>query len=557
MTVEQAPAPAGGRAAWAREVERAFAKAPERAAARRTPSGLPREPLYAPAAADAAFEARVGWPGEPPFLRGVQATMYRGRLWTMRQYAGFGTPAQTNARFKTLLEAGQTGLSVAFDLPTQIGYDSDAGVALGEVGKVGVPISTIDDMEELLEGIPLDRVSISMTINASAVVLLALVVAVARRRGLAPDALRGTIQNDILKEYIARGTFRFPIAPSMRLVTDTFRYAAAAMPRWNPISISGYHIREAGSTAPQELAFTFADAVAYVEAARAAGLDPDLFMPQLSFFFAAHSDLLEETAKFRAARRLWASLARDRLGAKDPASWRCRFHVQTGGVTLTARQPQVNVVRVALQALSAVLGGCQSLHTNGMDEALSLPTEASALLALRTQQVIAYESGAADTIDPLGGSWAVEAMTDQVEAEARRLLERIDAAGGMVAAIEAGLPQGLIQRAAYEHQQAVERGDRVVVGVNRFQVDDEAAPAPFRVDEAIAAERTARLAAFRAARDPAAVARHLDGLAAAARAPGAPLVEPIVAAVLDRVTLGEIMGTLAGVFGEYEGADHY
>ncbi len=545
------------RADYEQQVQRTTARAPERAPAFTTPSGLPRERLYAPDGPDRDYLEREGWPGLFPFTRGIQPTMYRGRHWTMRQYAGFGSPAETNARFKALLAAGQTGLSVAFDLPTQIGYDSDASIAAGEVGKVGVPISTIDDLEELRDGIPLEQISISMTINSSAAVLLALLVAVARRRGLDPSALRGTTQNDILKEYVARGTFRFPIAPSMRLVTDTFRYCSTSLPRWNPISISGYHIREAGSTAPQELAFTFADGIAYVEAARAAGLDVDAFMPQLSFFFAAHSDLLEEVAKFRAARRLWAKIARDRLGARDPQSWRCRFHVQTGGVTLTARQPENNIVRVALQALSAVLGGCQSLHTNGMDEALALPTEASAVLALRTQQVIAYETGVADTVDPLGGSHAVEALTDRVEAEAAALLEKIDASGGMVAAIQAGLPQRLIQQAAYEHQKAVETGERVVVGVNRFETQDDVQPAVFRVDPAVEEARAARLATFRAARDADRVRARLAELEAAAKKPGAPLVETIVEAVLDRVTLGEVMGTLAGVFGEYEGADHY
>jgi methylmalonyl-CoA mutase N-terminal domain/subunit len=539
-----------------RLVERTLAKAPERAPAFLTPSGLPRERVYAPEPLEGPPE-RVGWPGLYPFTRGIQPTMYRGRHWTMRQYAGFGSPTETNARFKALLAAGQTGLSCAFDLPTQIGYDSDASIASGEVGKVGVPISTLDDMEELLDGIPLDRTSISMTINSSAAVLLALLVAVARRRGLDPKVLRGTTQNDILKEYVARGTFRFPIVPSMRLVTDTFRYASASLPHWNPISISGYHIREAGSTAPQELAFTFADGIAYVEAARAAGLDVDAFMPQLSFFFAAHSDLLEEVAKFRAARRLWAKLARDRLGAKDAASWRCRFHVQTGGVTLTARQPENNIVRVALQALSAVLGGCQSLHTNGMDEALALPTESSAVLALRTQQVIAYETGVADTVDPLGGSFAVEALTDRVEAEATALLRKIDDAGGMVKAIEAGLPQRLIQQAAYEHQKAVETGERVVVGVNRFATEQDVQPAVFRVDPAVEQARAERLAAFRGRRDAGRARERLAALEVAANKPGAPLVEAIVDAVLDHVTLGEVMGTLARVFGEYEGADFY
>ncbi len=538
---------------WSKVVAKTLQKAPEREPAFVTGSGLPRERAYAPGEVD----AKVGWPGLYPFTRGIQPTMYRGRLWTMRQYAGFGSPKETNARFKALLAAGQTGLSCAFDLPTQIGYDSDASIAAGEVGKVGVPISTLDDLEELLDGIPLEKISISMTINSSAAVLLSLLVALARRRGLDPAVLRGTTQNDILKEYIARGTFRFPAGPSLRLVVDTFRYCAEKLPEWNPISISGYHIREAGSTAPQELAFTFADAIAYVEAARAAGLDPDAFMPQLSFFFAAHSDLLEEVAKFRAARRLWARIARERLGAKDPASWRCRFHVQTGGVTLTARQPQNNVVRVALQALAAVFGGCQSLHTNGMDEALALPTEQSALLALRTQQVIGHESGVTDTVDPLGGSWAVEALTDRVEAEAVAIIEKIDKLGGMLKAIEGGFPQRAIQQAAYEHQQAVDGGKKVVVGVNKFTQDDEVTPAVFRVDETVAAARAERLKAYRAARDGAATEAALGRLRSAAKTAGSPLMEEIIAAVEAKATLGEVMATLAKEFGEYEGADHY
>jgi methylmalonyl-CoA mutase, N-terminal domain len=548
---------------YARRVEKAQARFPERKPRFDTASGLEHARLYAPQdssqadSGQADYERRLGYPGAFPFTRGVQPTMYRGRLWTMRQYAGFGTPAQTNERFKTLLEAGQTGLSVAFDLPTQIGYDSDDSIAMGEVGKVGVPISTVEDMETLLDGIPLDKISISMTINSSAIVLLSMLVAVARRRGVDPAKLRGTTQNDILKEYIARGTFRFPVAPSMRLVTDTFRYCANSLPRWNPISISGYHIREAGSTAPQELAFTFADGIAYVEAACAAGLEVDAFMPRLSFFFAAHSDFLEEVAKFRAARRLWARLARERMGAKDPKSWCCRFHVQTGGVTLTARQPENNVVRVALQALSAMLGGCQSLHTNGKDEALALPSEESALLALRTQQVIAHETGLADTIDPLGGAFALEDLTDRVEAEAEAILRKLDDQGGMVAAIDRGIPQEMIHAAAYETQRAIDDGRKVVVGVNQFTIDDEVEPAVFQVDPAAERERTERLAKFRAGRDEARVQEHRAKLEAAVRTSGAPLMETIVDAVDDRVTLGEVMSTLAAVFGEYDAADHY
>ena len=543
-------------AEYERLVAEATREAKEQKARFETPSGIERRRLYTGADVRDENEA-IGIPGAAPYTRGVQATMYRARHWTMRQYAGFGSPAETNARFKRLLEEGQTGLSVAFDLPTQIGYDSDDSLALGEVGKVGVPISSIHDMETLLADLPLDKVSISMTINSSAIVLLAYLVAVAKRRGLDPSRLSGTLQNDILKEYVARGTFRFPIAPSMRLVTDTFRYCARSLPKWNPISISGYHMREAGATAVQELAFTFADGIAYVQAAKEAGLAPDAFMPRLSFFFACHSDLLEEVAKFRAARRLWAKIAKETLGAKDERSRRCRFHVQTGGVTLTAKQPDVNVVRVALQALAAVLGGCQSLHTNAKDEALALPTEASAILALRTQQVIAFETGVCDTVDPLGGSYALEALTDELERRAEELLAKVAAQGGMVRSIELGFPQETIRRAAYEHQKRVESGERVVVGVNRFAQREDAAPAVFRVDERAQAERVKALAELRRRRDARGTASLLDALEEAARSHGAPLVEPIVAAVEGECTTGEIMGRLAKVFGEYEDADAY
>src|SRR5512139_4012245 len=447
----------------------------------RTASHLPRERLYGPEHAPAAED--LGRPGAYPFTRGLHATGYRGRRWTMRQYAGFGTAAESNRRYRYLLEQGTTGLSVAFDLPTQIGYDSDDPHSLGEVGKVGVAIDSLEDMELLFAGIPLDRVSTSMTINATAAILLALYVAVARRRGIPESALSGTVQNDILKEYVARGTWIYPPAPSMRLVTDLFAYGAEHVPRWNTISVSGYHIREAGATAPQELAFTFANAMAYVRAAAAAGLDPDRFGERLSFFFACHSDFLEEIAKFRCARRLWARLAKERLGVTNPKAQQCRFHVQTGGVTLAAQQLDNNVVRVALQALAAVLGGCQSLHTNGRDEALALPTEASARLALRTQQVVAFETGVAETVDPLGGSWAVEAATDALESEALRLIDNVEARGGARAAIERGDVQREIQESAFRHQRQVESGERVVVGVNRFQEDEEAPPADIlRID---------------------------------------------------------------------------
>ncbi|HSD66642.1 MAG TPA: methylmalonyl-CoA mutase family protein, partial [Vicinamibacteria bacterium] len=440
----------------------------------RTASHLPRERLYGPEAL--GDPAAIGEPGAYPFTRGLHPTGYRGRLWTMRQYAGFGTAAESNRRYRYLLEQGTTGLSVAFDLPTQIGYDSDDPHSVGEVGKVGVAIDSLEDMELLFDGIPLDRVSTSMTINATAAILLALYVAVARRRGVPEAVLSGTLQNDILKEYVARGTWIYPPAPSLRLVTDVFAYCAERAPRWNTISISGYHIREAGATAPQELAFTFANALEYVRAAKAAGLDPDRFGERLSFFFACHSDFLEEVAKFRCARRLWARLMKERLGVENPKAQQCRFHVQTGGVTLTAQQPDNNVVRVALQTLAAVLGGCQSLHTNARDEALALPTEASARLALRTQQVVAYESGVPDTVDPLGGSYAVEAATEALEAEATRLIDQIESRGGALAAIERGDVQREVQESAYRYQREVESGGRVIVGVNRFQDEGEEAP---------------------------------------------------------------------------------
>jgi methylmalonyl-CoA mutase N-terminal domain/subunit len=469
----------------------------------------------------------------------------------MRQYAGFGTAAESNQRYRYLLERGTTGLSVAFDLPTQIGYDSDDPHSAGEVGRVGVAIDSLEDMETLLDGIPLDSVSTSMTINATAAILLALYVAVARRRGIPESALSGTVQNDILKEYVARGTYIYPPAPSLRLVTDLFAYCARNVPKWNPISISGYHIREAGATAPQEVAFTFANALEYVRAARRAGLDPNRFGERLSFFFACHSDFIEEVAKFRAARRLWARLMKETLGVTNPRAQQMRFHVQTGGVTLTAQQPDNNVVRVALQALAAVLGGCQSLHTNGKDEALALPTETSARLALRTQQVIAHESGVADTVDPLGGSYAVEAATDQIEREARRLLERVEAKGGALPAIEQGEIQREIQESAYRHQKEVESGERVVVGVNRFEEDSEEPSADIlRIDPAIEREQVARVGALRSRRDGAACEAALRTLEERGRS-GDTLMPAIVDAVLAWATVGEIAGRLREVFGEH------
>jgi methylmalonyl-CoA mutase N-terminal domain/subunit len=526
-------------------------KSPERSESFTTSSGTPIERLYTPEDLEALqYDGDLGYPGQFPYTRGVYPTMYRGRLWTMRQYAGFGTAAESNRRYRYLLERGQTGLSVAFDLCTQIGYDSDHSLAKGEVGKVGVAISTIEDMETLLDGIPLDKVSTSMTINSTAGILLAMVLVVARRRGVPWKALRGTVQNDILKEYIARGTYIYPPAPSMRLITDIFAFCAHEVPDWNPISISGYHIREAGSTAAQEVAFTLADGIAYVEAALAAGLDVDRFAGRLSFFFNAHNDLLEEVAKFRAARRLWARIMRERFGARKPASMQLRFHAQTSGVSLTAQQPENNVIRVTVQALAAVLGGAQSLHTNSMDEALALPTEDSARIALRTQQVLAHESGVANTIDALGGSYAVESLTKRLEGEAQALIQRVDDLGGMVQAIEAGFVQREIQEAAYTLQREIEAGSRVVVGVNRFQEERKTRIPIHRVDPQLEAQQVERLGAFRARRDASAVAEALDAVRRAAQ--GNDAIMPRVVDAVDRGgTLGEISDALRTVFGEY------
>jgi methylmalonyl-CoA mutase N-terminal domain/subunit len=515
-----------------------------------TSSGFEVEPTYGPWSLGEGAGERIGMPGEFPFTRGVYPSMYRARLWTMRQYAGFSTAEESNRRYRYLLAQGQTGLSVAFDLPTQIGYDSDDPMAAGEVGKVGVAIDTLDDMETLLAGIPLDTVSVSMTINSTAAVLLAMVLAVARRQGVAWDRLSGTIQNDILKEYIARGTYRFPPRPSLRLVTDVFAFCGREVPRWNTISISGYHIREAGSTAVQEVAFTLANAKEYVRAAISAGLGVDDFGPRLSFFFNAHNNFLEEVAKFRAARRMWARIMRDEFGARDPRSWLLRFHTQTAGSTLTAQQPDNNVVRVAIQAMAAVCGGTQSLHTNARDEALALPTEESVRIALRTQQIVAHESGVADLVDPLGGAWVVEAWTDRIEAEAGAYIAKIEAMGGALAAIERGFQQREIHEAAYRTQKAIEKGDQVVVGVNRFLLEHETAPPTFHVDPAVEQEQKARLAAVRARRNAAAVTAALAALAAAAR-DGAALMPPILAAVEAYASVGEIAGALASVFGEH------
>jgi methylmalonyl-CoA mutase, N-terminal domain len=532
---------------WQREtVEPTLRKNPERKPQFETSSGIPLERVYGP---DEPPES-LSWPGEYPFTRGVQPTMYRGRYWTMRQYAGYATAEESNRRYKYLLAQGQTGLSVAFDLPTQIGYDPDDPMALGEVGKVGVSIPTLDDMAQLFEGIPLDKVSTSMTINAPASILLALYIAVGKRQGVEPRKLRGTIQNDILKEYIARGTYIFPPGPSMRLVTDVFRYCKQEVPEWNTISISGYHIREAGSTAVQEVAFTLANGIAYVQAALDAGLNVDDFAPQLAFFFNAHNQFLEEVAKYRAARRLWATVMRDRFGAKNPKSWMLRFHTQTGGSTLTAQQPEVNVARVTIQALAAVLGGTQSLHTNSMDEALQLPTENAARIALRTQQVIAYESGAADTVDPFAGSYAVESLTDDIETQATAYIARIDEMGGAMRAIERGFIQNEIQEAAYRYQKAIESKEQIVVGVNEFAIKEEMTIERQKIDPAIEQAQCVKAQAVRARRDPSRASELLTHLEAAARGSDA-LMPLFIECVENDLTLGEICNTLRGVWGEY------
>ncbi|MEW5723306.1 MAG: methylmalonyl-CoA mutase family protein [Thermodesulfobacteriota bacterium] len=539
---------------WQAGIERSLAKRPERRPEFTTLSGLPLERLATPDALDQLDYLRdLGFPGEYPFTRGVQPTMYRGRLWTMRQYAGFATAEESNRRYKYLLEQGQTGLSVAFDLPTQIGYDSDNEIALGEVGKVGVAIDSLADMETLFDGIPLDKVSTSMTINAPASVLLAMYIAVAEKQGVSRDQLDGTIQNDILKEYSARGTYIFPPQPSMRLITDIFAFCTAEVPKWNTISISGYHIREAGSTAVQEVAFTLANGIAYVEAARRAGLDVDDFGPRLSFFFNSHLDFLEEIAKFRAARRLWARIMKERFGARNPRSMMLRFHTQTAGCTLTAQQPKNNIVRVAFQALAAVLGGTQSLHTNSMDEALSLPTQEAVQIALRTQQLIGYEIGVADSIDPLAGSYLLENLTGRLEAAAEEYIRRIDEMGGAVAAVENGFIQREIQESAYRFQKAVESGERVVVGLNKFQTEEATPSDLLRVDPAVRERQAQKLARLRAERDQGAVDRSLAVLVQAARGQ-ANLMPPIIEAVRAYATLGEICDALRGVFGEYEAA---
>lgn len=536
---------------WNAKVEKSIAKYPERKAKFVTGSNVPVQRLYTPLDLSGQSESEtLGFPGEYPYTRGVQTTMYRGRLWTMRQYAGFASAEESNARYKFLLAQGQTGLSVAFDLPTQIGYDSDHALSAGEVGKVGVAIDSLEDMEILFGGIPLDKVSTSMTINAPASVLLAMYIAVAEKQGVSPDKLDGTIQNDILKEYVARGTYIFPPAASMRLITDIFAYCSKEVPSWNTISISGYHIREAGATAVQEVAFTLADGIAYVEAAIAAGLDVDDFAPRLSFFFNAHNDLFEEVAKFRAARRVWAKIMKERFGAKNPKSLMLRFHTQTGGSTLTAQQPENNVVRVTIQALAAVLGGTQSLHTNSKDEALALPTEASVRIALRTQQILAYESGVAETPDPLAGSYYVENLTDSIEKGVLAYIKRIDDLGGAVKAIEQGYVQQEIQDSAYAWQMDVEKNERVVVGLNKFQTKEEPPKGLLRVDPIVGEKQVAKIAALKARRDNAATKAALDSLRKAA-AGSENLMPYILTAVKTYATLGEVCDVLRGVFGEY------
>ncbi len=533
-----------GRAAWEQRVAAARAL--------RRPTGTSHDAalLYTPAdLPDFDYDAQLGYPGEYPFTRGVQPTMYRGRLWTMRQYAGYASAEESNRRYRYLLAQGQTGLSVAFDLPTQLGYDADHPLAEGEVGKVGVSICSLDDMAELLDGIPLGDVSTSMTINATAPILLALYVAVGKRQGVPLARLSGTVQNDILKEYAARGTYIYPPGPSLRLVTDVIAYCAAELPSWNPISISGYHMREAGATAAQELAFTLANAIEYVEAARAAGLAVDAFAPRLAFFFDSHNHLFEEVAKFRAARRLWAWLMRERFGARDPRSWTLRFHTQTAGVTLTAQQIDSNVVRTTIQALAAVLGGTQSLHVNARDEALALPTEAASETALRTQQIIAYESGVADTIDPLAGSYYVEWLTDDLERQARDYLTRIETLGGARRVIESGWVQRELHESAYRFQREVDAGDRVIVGVNRFVTDAPPVEGLLRVDPAVRDRQARRLQDLRTRRDAAAVAAALADLHRAA-AGSANTMPAIIRAVEAYATLGEIADTLREVFGE-------
>jgi len=533
-------------------VAKSIAKVPERKSPFMSTSGYEIKRVYTPEdIQNLDYVEDLGFPGDYPYTRGVQPTMYRARFWTMRQYAGFGTAEESNKRYKYLLQQGQTGLSVAFDLPTQIGYDSDDPMAEGEVGRVGVAIDSLEDMEILFDGIPLDQVSTSMTINSTAMILLAMYIAVAEKQGVSQDKLSGTIQNDILKEYIARGTYIYPPEPSMRLITDIFEYCSKYMPKWNPISISGYHIREAGSTAVQEVAFTLADGIAYVEAAIKKGLDPNVFGKRLSFFFAAHNNFLEEIAKFRAARRLWAKIMKNRFGVTDPEAMKLRFHTQTGGSTLTAQQPLNNIIRVTIQALAAVLGGTQSLHTNSYDEALGLPTEESARIALRTQQIIAYESGVADTIDPLGGSYVVEAMTNEIEKRAMEYIEKIDQMGGMIKAIESGYVQKEIHESAYKHQLAVEKGEEIIVGVNKFQIEEDLKQTQIlKVDPELEKKQKERLKKLKERRDNEKVKKLLNKIKEVA-ATDENLFPYVLEAVKAYATVGEISNALREVFGEY------
>jgi methylmalonyl-CoA mutase N-terminal domain/subunit len=537
---------------WRAKVEKGLVKNPERKPSFVNTSEIQIRRLYTPLdVKEVDYFSEIGFPGEYPFTRGVQPTMYRGRYWTMRQYAGFATAEESNTRYKFLLEQGQTGLSVAFDLPTQIGYDSDHELAIGEVGKVGVAIDSLRDMETLFNGIPLDKVSTSMTINAPAAILLAMYMAVGEKQGVPADKLTGTIQNDILKEYSSRGTYIFPPKPSMRIITDVFSYCSDHVPQWNTISISGYHIREAGSTAVQEVAFTLANGIAYVDAAIRAGLDVDTFGPRLSFFFNAHLDFLEEIAKYRAARKLWAKIMKERFHAKNPRSMMIRFHTQTAGCTLTAQQPKNNIVRVAFQALAAVLGGTQSLHTNSMDEALALPSEEAVQIALRTQQLIAYESGVADTIDPLGGSYFIETLTDEIAGRAEQYIQRIDEMGGAVAAIENGFVQREIQDSAYAYQRDIEKNERVVVGLNRFQVKEPKPTNLLRVDPAVRLSQVEKIQKLKAERNATTVEEALEELKRGAQG-DENLMPHILKAVRAYATLGEICDVLRKVFGEYQ-----
>ncbi|MCC3864458.1 methylmalonyl-CoA mutase family protein [Terrisporobacter petrolearius] len=533
------------------KVKKSLARFPERKEEFKFDTGEAVQRLYSPIDVEVDYEKDLGYPGQFPYTRGVQPTMYRGKLWTMRMYAGFATAEESNKRYKFLIDQGSMGLSVAFDLPTQMGYDSDDAIAEGEVGKVGVAIDSLADMEILFDGIPLDKVSTSMTINAPASVLLAMYIAVAKKQGVSPDKLRGTIQNDILKEYVARGTYIFPVKPSMRLITDIFDYCSKNVPKWNTISISGYHIREAGANAVEEVAFTLADGIAYVNAALESGLHIDDFAPRLSFFFNSHNNLFEEVAKFRAARRIWANIMKNRFKAENPKSWALKFHTQTAGCTLTAQQPENNIVRVAIQTLAAVLGGTQSLHTNSKDEALALPTEDSVRVALRTQQIVGYESGAADTIDPLAGSYYVESLTNKIEEEAIELIEKIDELGGAPSAIEKGFIQQEIMDSAYKYQKEIEKNEKIIVGVNKFQVEEEPPKGLLRVDPKVGVRQKGKIEALKEKRDNKKVKESLEKLRKACDGNGN-VMPFILDAVESYATLGEICGVMRDEFGEYK-----